>query len=135
MNRRSATIATIAVVTLVTAVFACGDDASNTSSNGSPDGRPTPDTTPAQGGGVCCPLEYPCRPGYRGGWAPTAEECPYDDNFDGRWDRTKDEHGCEQWTIGGGTAECCGCPIDRPDATPDASSDARDASSDAPDGD
>ena len=118
LNRRTA--APIAVVTMVTAVVACSSDDASTS-NARPDGRPVPNTTPAQAGGVCGPLDNPCSPGYRGGWAANAQDCYYENLSDGRWDKGTDEHGCAQWFIGGGTGMCCGCPIPKPDASTDAS--------------
>jgi hypothetical protein len=108
----------IASFAIVAALFACTD------SEESPKAGP-PGTTPAAGGGVCCPMDMsPCSPGYRGGWAPSAGECKPADDYDGRFDERIDDHGCEYWQSAYPTgAYCCGCPS-LPDGSDDASSDA-----------
>ena len=126
---------------LVTALlFACG--AADSPTEGSPGGAtsgeggadgPAPNATAADGGGVCCPLANPCSPGYRGGWAPTAAECVYENSYDGKFDKLVDDHGCAYWRSSFATGKdmCCGCVIPR-DASADADAGAdADAESDA----
>jgi hypothetical protein len=75
-------------------------------------------TSAPDGNGVCCPLENPCGPGYRGGWAAKASDCQFVKSWDGSHDRRTDAHGCEQWILRGIAADadlCCMC------TTPDAS--------------
>ena len=119
----------IGALAIVTAVFACGTDAATDPGGAEPEPE---GTTPAKGGGVCCPIDNnPCSPGWRGGWAATARECEFDPTYDGRWTKYVEKHDCVTWTTSGaGTAienVCCGCPL----PPIDASSDASDAASDA----
>jgi hypothetical protein len=81
---------------------------------GFPDGA-----TPADGGGVCCPINGspPCGCAGGGGWAATASACLQGGACDAWFDTTIDSHGCV--ALVGNTSKCCGCPI-------------RDASADAP---
>lgn len=130
MNLRFLLFVSIPVVVLA---FACGgatdstpstgDDASptkpvggetNTGSAGSEANRPAAvGATIAPGGdGVCCPVENPCGPGYRGGWAAKANECEYVKSWDGSHVRRTDEHGCEEWVSRGLANDadlCCLC--------------------------
>lgn len=95
----------------IAALFACGDSES----------AGPPGTTPAAGGGVCCPKDpSPCSPGYRGGWAPTGGECARDESYDGRFDELVDDHGCAYWKSAFPTGSfCCGCAKVEADAGPD----------------
>ena len=116
MTRTTAWMGALAIIAVV---FACGD---------SEESAGPPGTTPAAGGGVCCPKDpSPCGPGYRGGWAPTAGECVRAETYDGRFDELVDDHGCAYWKLAFPTGSfCCGCAI-QPDATPDAPPDVVDA--------
>jgi hypothetical protein len=113
--RLGRTAVTLGALAVVAAVFACGD--SDSSKSG------PPGTTPAAGGGVCCPMENPCGPGYRGGWAPSAGDCGPVNSHDGRFDELVDDHGCKYWSSSFATGSyCCGCLATKPDAAADASS-------------
>jgi hypothetical protein len=86
----------------------------NTGAESSDATRPPPaDAKPApDGNGVCCPLENPCGPSYRGGWAAKASECEVVKSWDGSHDRRTDEHGCEEWVFRGIASDadlCCMC--------------------------
>lgn len=122
---------------LVTALLlACGSSDSASEGPTSAEGGAPADVKPApDGDGVCCPLASPCSPGYRGGWASTADQCVFENSYDGKFDKLLDDHGCAYWRSNFSTGKdmCCGCVIP-PDASADADADAgadADAESDA----
>jgi hypothetical protein len=98
-----------------------------------PDGGPP--ATPADGGGVCCPLtasEGCASVGFFGGWAQNGSQCVSSSSFDGAPERVfVDDHGCRILRPDT-TQPFCGQA--RLDAGADGSNDAADdAPADAPD--
>jgi len=73
--------------------------------------------TPANGGGVCCPISSDpcnaCGDGAGGGWAPDEAACTPNPNAacDGMLGIGKDSHGCSVILAGDSVpgASCCGC--------------------------
>jgi hypothetical protein len=68
------------------------------------------ETTPARGGGVCCPLTAStgCSPhGYFGGWAASNADCREDSAFDGcPFVEQTDSHGCAVLVAASCTTMC-----------------------------
>ncbi len=86
---------------LIVLVVGCGsvvDDARGDASTDVSSTDSTAETTPAPGGGVCCPLTATtgCSPsGYFGGWAASAADCKEQTAYDGcPFVKQTDSHGC-----------------------------------------
>jgi hypothetical protein len=87
--------------------------------------------TPAEGGGICCPISGSNCAGSGGGWAATSSQCPMGTSYDAPVKVSTDGHGCPYWANDPG--RCCGCV--NPDSGADTGADAPvDSPSDAPDG-
>ena len=101
---------------------ACGGRAS---SEGTSDGGPEAEATPASGGGVCCPIVSDpcsaCGSSLGGGWAASASACgAIGGPCDGKIGFGTDDHGCAVLATGDNVpgAACCGCAVPEAGATP-----------------
>lgn len=90
----------------------CGSSTSDSTTHDDRDAGFDSGTTPADGGGVCCPIGPNFCCGAGGGWAPDPSGCK-PGPCDGMLYLGTDAHGCAYVGSGvGPSSVCCGCPPD-----------------------